>query len=84
MIKHVLYFVVMAAVMLGLSHLLAGFEVTGWGAALLAAVDGLSARDVSSLAAGYRRAGGTFEVKVMPGTPDTSPGKHSPGKAIPL
>ena len=38
MIKHVLYFVVIAAVMLLLSRLLPGFEVTGWGPALLAAV----------------------------------------------
>ena len=38
MIRHVLYFVVMAAVMLLLSRLLPGFEVSGWGPALLAAV----------------------------------------------
>jgi len=38
MIKSVLYFLVIAATMLGLSRLLPGFEVSGWGAALLAAV----------------------------------------------
>jgi putative membrane protein len=38
MIGALLYFVVMAAAMLGLSRLLPGFQVDGWGAALLAAV----------------------------------------------
>jgi putative membrane protein len=38
MMTMILYFVLMAAVMLGLSRLLPGFEVSGWGAALLAAV----------------------------------------------
>ena len=38
MIKTILYFVLIAAVMLGLSRLLPGFVVTGWGAALWAAV----------------------------------------------
>ncbi|MBI1798114.1 MAG: phage holin family protein [Candidatus Eisenbacteria bacterium] len=38
MIKHVLYFAVMAAAMLGLSHLLKGFEMSGWQAALIAAL----------------------------------------------
>lgn len=38
MIKQVLYFVVMAATMLLLSRVLPGFAVSGWGAALLAAV----------------------------------------------
>jgi len=33
-----LYFLVMAAVMLGLSRVLPGFVVTGWGPALIAAV----------------------------------------------
>ncbi len=33
-----LYFVVMAAAMLGLSRVLPGFQVSGWGPALLAAV----------------------------------------------
>ncbi len=34
----VLYFVVMAAAMLGLARILPGFNVSGWGSALLAAV----------------------------------------------
>jgi putative membrane protein len=34
----ILYFVVVAAVMIGLSRLLPGFQVTGWGPALIAAV----------------------------------------------
>jgi putative membrane protein len=36
MLYLILYFLVMAAVMLGLSRVLKGFEVTGWGPALLA------------------------------------------------
>jgi len=36
--KHILYFIVIAAVMVGLSRVLPGFSVTGWGPALLAAV----------------------------------------------
>lgn len=35
---HLLYFVVMAAVMLALSRLLPGFHVTGWGPALIGAL----------------------------------------------
>jgi putative membrane protein len=38
MIKHVLYFVVIAATMLLLSRVLPGFAVNGWTSALLAAV----------------------------------------------
>ena len=36
MLNLILYFVVMAAAMLGLSKILPGFQVTGWGPALLA------------------------------------------------
>lgn len=36
MLNLILYFVLMAAAMLGISKLLPGFEVTGWGPALLA------------------------------------------------
>lgn len=36
--SHLLYFVVIAAVMLGLSRLLPGFQVSGWVPALLGAV----------------------------------------------
>ena len=38
MIKSVLYFLVIAAAMLVLSRLLPGFEVSGWGAAIVAAI----------------------------------------------
>ncbi|HEY6868023.1 MAG TPA: phage holin family protein [Candidatus Eisenbacteria bacterium] len=38
MIKTVLYFLVMAAAMLGISRLLPGFEVSGWVAAVIAAI----------------------------------------------
>ncbi len=38
MIKSVLYFLVIAATMLGLSNVMKGFEVSGWGAAILAAL----------------------------------------------
>jgi len=38
MMKSLLYFLVMGAAMLGLSRLLPGFEVSGWTAAILAAV----------------------------------------------
>jgi putative membrane protein len=34
----ILYFFVMAAAMLGLSHFLPGFHVTGWGPAIIAAI----------------------------------------------
>jgi len=37
MTQMVLYFVVMGAAMLGLSYVLPGFRVSGWGSALLAA-----------------------------------------------
>ena len=37
MIQMVLYFFVMAAAMLGLSYVVPGFHVSGWGAALLGA-----------------------------------------------
>ncbi len=36
--SHVLYFVLMAATMLGLSKVLPGFRVSGWGPALVAAL----------------------------------------------
>jgi putative membrane protein len=36
MLNLILYFVVMSAAMLGISKLLPGFQVTGWGPALLA------------------------------------------------
>ena len=38
MMLTILYFVVIAAVMLGLSRVLPGFQVSGWGAALVAAL----------------------------------------------
>jgi putative membrane protein len=38
MIKFILYFVVMAAVMLGLAHVLPGFEIASFGSALIAAI----------------------------------------------
>ena len=38
MIKLVLYFIVMAAVMLGLAHVLPGFEIASFGSALIAAL----------------------------------------------
>jgi len=38
MIKTAMYFLVMAAAMLGISRLLPGFEISGWGAAILAAI----------------------------------------------
>ena len=38
MMNLVLYFIVIAATMLGLSRVLPGFQVTGWGPALLAAI----------------------------------------------
>jgi len=39
MIKTAMYFLVMAAAMLGISRLLPGFEISGWGAAILAAMN---------------------------------------------
>ena len=36
--SHILYFLLMAATMLGLSQLLPGFRVAGWGPALVAAL----------------------------------------------
>ncbi len=38
MMKTALYFLVMAAAMLGISKLLPGFEVSGWGPAIIAAM----------------------------------------------
>ena len=38
MMKLLLYFLVMAAAMLGISKLLPGFEVNGWGPAIIAAI----------------------------------------------
>jgi putative membrane protein len=38
MMKLVLYFLVMAAAMLGISKLLPGFELDGWGPAIIAAI----------------------------------------------
>jgi putative membrane protein len=38
MMKTLLYFLVMAAAMLGISKLLPGFELSGWGAAIIAAI----------------------------------------------
>jgi putative membrane protein len=38
MMKGMLYFLVMAAAMLGISKLLPGFEVNGWGPAIIAAL----------------------------------------------
>jgi len=38
MMKTLLYFVVMAAAMLGISKLLPGFDVNGWGPAIIAAI----------------------------------------------
>ena len=38
MMKTLLYFLVMAAAMLGISKLLPGFELRGWGSAIIAAI----------------------------------------------